>query len=94
MMSIMDDYTYSRNMEKIQIQENRGRELVHWEPNGNMHLLCCEKAETRSVVKFVGCDGLNIHVSAPFNKVNKWMLKKIFGLEIVDYVAEKTNDVE
>ena len=85
-MKISDEYIYNQ---EIQMQ---GRMLINWEPNGNMHLLCCEKADCRSIVKFVGCDGLQIHVSASFNKVNKWMLKKVLGLEIVDYVDEEINN--
>lgn len=93
-MTIIDDYTYSKHMENImQTQESPGRELVHWEPNGNMHLLCCERAETRSIVKFVGCDGLQIHVSASFNKVQRWMLKRLLGLEVKDYVVEEVRNV-
>lgn len=91
-MKISDEYIYKQEIQMH--EENHGRMLINWEPNGNMHLLCCEKADCRSIVKFIGCDGLQIHVSAHFNKVNKWMLKKIFGLEIIDYVAEKTDDVE
>lgn len=87
-MRISEEYIYNKEI------ENPGRMLINWEPNGNMHLLCCENADCRSIVKFIGCDGLQIHVSAHFNKVNKWMLKKVFGLEIIDYVAEKTDDVE
>lgn len=89
---MIDDYKYSKEIQMHKVDP--GRMLINWEPNGNMHLLCCEKADCRSIVKFIGCDGLQIHVSASFNKVNKWMLKKIFGLEIIDYVTEKTNDVE
>ena len=91
-MKISKEYIYNQEIQMH--EENPGRMLINWEPNGNMHLLCCEKADCRSIVEFTGCDGLQIHVSAHFNKVNKWMLKKIFGLEIIDYVTEKTDDVE